>query len=105
MQDDAGVKLVEILHELDLTEEMVRDHVIRPDHIKAAALRIELHDVGDGDHDPGSSPPSSGLFYRLNVQNLSIEATRYRAESSRRHDRRQCRWPASRHTQSLGRRT
>ena len=71
MADHAEVRLVEILHELGLTEEMVRDHVIRPDHVKAAALGIELHDVGEGDDDPNNPPPPSGLFYRLNVQKLS----------------------------------
>jgi CubicO group peptidase (beta-lactamase class C family) len=71
MEDYAEVRLVEILHKLGLTEEMVQDHVIRPDHVKAAALRIELRDVGDGDDDPSSPPPPSGLFYRLNVQKLS----------------------------------
>jgi CubicO group peptidase (beta-lactamase class C family) len=49
---------------------MVRDHVIRPEHVNAAVLRVELHDVGDGDDDPSTPPPPSGLFYRLNVQKL-----------------------------------
>jgi CubicO group peptidase (beta-lactamase class C family) len=70
MEDHADVRLVNILHKLGLTEEMVRDHVTRPDHVKAAALRIELRDVGDGDDDPSDPPPPSGLFYRLNVQKL-----------------------------------
>jgi hypothetical protein len=71
MEDYAEVRLVEILHKLGLTEEMVRNHVFRPDHVREAALRIELHDVGDGDDDPTDPPPPSGLFYRLNVQKLS----------------------------------
>jgi hypothetical protein len=50
---------------------MVRNHVIRPDHISAAALRTELHNVGDGDDDSSNPPPPSGRFYRLNVQKLS----------------------------------
>jgi hypothetical protein len=71
MEDYAEVRLVEILHKLGLTEEMVRHHVIRPDHLKAASLRVEVRDVGDGDDDPSNPPPPSGLFYRLNVQRLS----------------------------------
>ena len=73
MEDRADVRLVEILHKLGLTEQMVRDHVIRPDHLDAAALRIELHDAGDGDDNPSDPPPPSGLFYRLNVQKLSSD--------------------------------
>jgi CubicO group peptidase (beta-lactamase class C family) len=71
MQDYAEVRLVEILHKLGLTTEMVRDHVFRPDHVNEAHLHIELHEVGDGDHDPSDPPPPSGRFYRLNVQKLS----------------------------------
>jgi CubicO group peptidase (beta-lactamase class C family) len=73
VEDQAEVRLVEILHKLGLTEEMVRQHVIRPDHVKEPTLRIELHDVGDGDDEPSDPPPPSGLFYRLNVQKLSRE--------------------------------
>lgn len=70
MEDHAEVRSVEILHKLGLTEEMVRDHVMRPNHIKTAALHIELHEVGDGDDDPRNPPPPSGVFYRLNVEKL-----------------------------------
>lgn len=70
MDDYAEVRSVKVLHELGLTEDMVRDHVIRPERVNAAALRIELRDAGDGDDDP-SNPPLSGLFYSLNVQKLS----------------------------------
>jgi hypothetical protein len=73
MEDRADLRLVEILHKLGLTEQMVRDHVFRPDHVNAAALRIELHDAGEGDDDPSDPPPPSGLFYRLNVQKLSSD--------------------------------
>ena len=51
MEDHAGVTRVDVLRQLGLTEQMVRDHVIRPDHVKAAALHIELRDAGDGDDD------------------------------------------------------
>jgi CubicO group peptidase (beta-lactamase class C family) len=71
MEGHAEIRSVEILRKLGLTEDMVRDHVIRPDHVKAAALRIELHDVGEGDDDSSDPLPPSGLFYRLNVQKLS----------------------------------
>jgi CubicO group peptidase (beta-lactamase class C family) len=71
MEDHADIRLVEILNRLGLTEQMVRDHVIRPDHVKVADLRIELRDAGDGDDDPSDPPPPSGLFYRLNVEKLS----------------------------------
>ena len=71
MEDYTEVRLVEILHKLGLTEEMVRDHVIRPEPVKAAALRLELRDVGDGDDDLSNPPPPSGMFYCLNVQKLS----------------------------------
>src|SRR5271157_3313770 len=70
MDDYAEVRSVKVLHELGLTEDMVRDHVIRPERVNAAALRIELRDAGDGDDDR-SNPPPSGLFYNLNVQKLS----------------------------------
>lgn len=71
MEDFAGVRLVDILHRIGLTEEMVRRHVMRPEHVEAAKLRIELRDAGDVDDDAGDLPPPSGLFYRLNVQKLS----------------------------------
>jgi hypothetical protein len=70
MENDTDVKSLEVLRKLGLTEDMVRDHVIQPDHVKAAALRIDLRDVGDGHDDPSSPPPPSGLLYRLNVQKL-----------------------------------
>lgn len=73
MDDHARLRLAEILHKLGLTEEMVRDHVIVPDQLRDAVLRIELHNVGDGDDDPSDPPPPSGLFYRLNVQKLSSD--------------------------------
>src|SRR5688572_20987527 len=64
MGDPADARSVEILHKLGLTEGMVRDHVFRPDHVTAAALRVELREPGD---DPADGPPPSGWFYRLNV--------------------------------------
>jgi CubicO group peptidase (beta-lactamase class C family) len=71
VEDFAGVRSVDILHKLGLTEEMVRAHVMRPEHVEVAKLRIELRDAGDGDDDPVDPPPPSGLFYRLNVEKLS----------------------------------
>ena len=75
MDDYAEVRSVKVLHELGLTEDMVRDHVIRPEHVNAATLRIELRDAGDGDDDP-SNPPLSGLFYSLNVQKIESRSAR-----------------------------
>jgi CubicO group peptidase (beta-lactamase class C family) len=72
MQDYAGIRSVEILHKLGLTEQLVRDHVIRPEHLNTAVLHVELHDAGDVDDDLGEPPPS-GLFYRLNVQKLQSD--------------------------------
>jgi CubicO group peptidase (beta-lactamase class C family) len=71
MEDCGEVRLDEILHKLGLTEEMVRRHVIRPDHVETATLHIELRDAGDVEDDPSDPPPPSGLFYRLNVQKLN----------------------------------
>ena len=45
---------VRFLHKLGLTEQMVRDHVIRPNHLKDAVLHIELHDAGEGADDPAT---------------------------------------------------
>lgn len=70
MEDFAGVRSVDILHKLGLTEEMVRAHVMRPEHVEAARLRIEPHDVGAGVAEP-DGPPPTGLLYRLNVEKLS----------------------------------
>src|SRR5215213_110919 len=73
MEDHIKVRLVEVLHKLGLTEEMLRQHVIRPEQVKTAALHIELRNAGAGDDDPSEPPPPSGLFYRLNVEKLSRE--------------------------------
>jgi CubicO group peptidase (beta-lactamase class C family) len=70
VEDHIDARSVEILHKLGLTEDMVRDHVFLPDHVRSAALRIELWQAGDADHDPIDAPPPSGLFYRLNVGRL-----------------------------------
>ena len=48
---------------------MVRDHVIRPDHVTIPRLRIELREPGDGDDSVAYLSPSS-LFYRLDVEQL-----------------------------------
>lgn len=73
MQDRDGVRLVEILHKLGLTEEMVRRHEFRPANVREADLRVELHEIGDGRGDPDGPPPPSGRLYRLNVQKLDRE--------------------------------
>jgi CubicO group peptidase (beta-lactamase class C family) len=71
MDDFAGVRSVDILHQLGLTEEMVRAHVIRPEHVEVAKLHIELRDAGVGDDEPDDPQPPSGRFYRLNVEKLN----------------------------------
>lgn len=71
MEDYANVRLVEILHKLGLTEQMVQEHVFRPDYLKDAALIVNLHEAGDGDDESISPTPFSGLFYRLNYEKLS----------------------------------
>lgn len=71
MEDFAGVRSVDILHKLGLTEEMVRAHVMRPEHVELTKLRVEVLDAGVGDGEPADPPPPSGLFYRLNVEKLS----------------------------------
>jgi hypothetical protein len=62
---------VRFLQNLGLTEEMVRDHIMLPDHVRNATLGIELHEAGDDDDKPSDAPPpSSGLFYHLNTEKL-----------------------------------
>lgn len=70
MDDHADARLVEILHRLGLTEAMVRDHVMRPEHVTSAAMRIELRRPGDAEDETGDAPPPSGLFYRLSIEGL-----------------------------------
>ena len=70
MDDFSGVRSVDILHSLGLTEQMVREHVIRPEHTDVAKLRVELHELGDGGKDPSAPPPPS-LLYRLNTRKLA----------------------------------
>jgi CubicO group peptidase (beta-lactamase class C family) len=71
MPDEFDARSVEILHTLGLTEAMVRDHVLDPGRLADAAQHIELHDAGDVvDADV---PPPSGLLYRLDTAQLSID--------------------------------
>jgi len=67
MTEEFDPRALEILQNLGLTAEMVRDHVLRPEQRHAAA-QFELHDAGDVT-DP-VEPPPSGLFYRLDVDGL-----------------------------------
>jgi CubicO group peptidase (beta-lactamase class C family) len=71
VEDSIDLKSIEFLHKLGLTEAMVRDHIFRPDSVRDATLHLDLHDAGHGDGDPDEPPPPSGLFYRLNAENLS----------------------------------
>src|SRR5688572_27005555 len=69
MEDHLEPRLVEILHKLGLTEQSLREHVIRP-AIERDVVQFELHEAGEGEHEPDLPPPPSGLFYRLNVEKL-----------------------------------
>ena len=66
MEDHLEPRLVEILHTLGLNEQMLRDHVIRPDIFKDT-VQFELHEAAD---ELVVTAPSRGLFYHLNVQKL-----------------------------------
>ena len=70
MRNHAELDSTEVLHRLGLTEEMVRAHVMRPDHVVNATLGFDLRRPADGTDDPSSPPPPSGLFYRLNTDQL-----------------------------------
>ena len=61
---------LEILRQFGLTEQMVRDHVSRPDYLTDAVLSFDLHQPGDGDDEPGLPPPPRGWFYHLNTKKL-----------------------------------
>ena len=69
--DPADARSVDILHTLGLTEDMVRNHVFRPDHVSTATLGIELHEAGDDANEMAEASPPSGLFYRLDVDGLA----------------------------------
>lgn len=70
MHDHTELNPNEILHRLGVTEETLRTHVMRPDHLENATLGFDLRRPADGTDDPSSPPPPSGLFYRLNTDNL-----------------------------------
>jgi CubicO group peptidase (beta-lactamase class C family) len=69
MEEYSDVRLVEALHTLGLTEQMLRDHIIRPD-FKDPIVQFELHEPLEGSDEPVIPPPPSGWFYHLNVQKL-----------------------------------
>jgi CubicO group peptidase (beta-lactamase class C family) len=66
MEDHLEPRLVEVLHKLGLTEQMLRDHVIRAD-IFNNTVQFELHEASD---ELDITAPSRGWFYQLNVQKL-----------------------------------
>ena len=68
MSDALDVHSVAILHKLGLTEDTVRDHVLRPDHLGDAEVPFDLHDAGDGAD--VFAPPPSGILYELDVDGL-----------------------------------
>ena len=69
--DPADARSVDILHTLGLTEDMVRNHVFRPDHVSTAALGIALREAGNDANDRAEASPPAGLFYRLDVDGLA----------------------------------
>ena len=70
MRDHAELDPTEVLHRLGVTEETVRAHVMRPDNVVNATLGLDLRRPADGTDDPSNPPPPSGLFYRLNTDQL-----------------------------------
>ena len=70
MEEFAEVKF---LHQLGLTEQMVRDHIMLPDHVKDASLGIELHEAGDAEDEAGASSPLVGFLYKLNTEKLASD--------------------------------
>ena len=69
MPDKFDPVALEFLHALGLTEDMVRDHVVRLEHLTVPRLKIELRDVVDGG-DVVVPPPASAVFYRLDTDQL-----------------------------------
>ena len=67
---------VKILQQLGLTEQMLRDHVFRPDDTRHAILDIDLHQAGDGSDDTDITKPPPGWFYHLNIPALRDELIR-----------------------------
>ncbi len=67
--DDTAVRSADILRALQISDQALASHVFRPDNVAAAALKVELRSVADGNKDP-ADPPPSGFFYRLNVEKL-----------------------------------
>src|SRR5262245_39735134 len=70
MPEEFDASALQFLHALGLTADMVRDHVIRPDHVTIPRLRIELREPGDGDDLVAYWSPFSA-FYRLDVAQLA----------------------------------
>ncbi|MEP7115998.1 MAG: serine hydrolase domain-containing protein [Acidobacteriota bacterium] len=60
-----------VLHKLGLSADLVRDHVLHPAHLDDATLHLELHEAGDVTDVVAT--PASGLFYRLDVDQLSLD--------------------------------
>jgi CubicO group peptidase (beta-lactamase class C family) len=69
MAEEFDARSLDFLHALGLTEPMVRDHVLRPEHVATSRLRIELLEPGDGG-DVVAPPPLSSLLYRLDAEQL-----------------------------------
>jgi CubicO group peptidase (beta-lactamase class C family) len=75
MEDHLEPRLVEILHKLGLSEQSLRDHVLRPENFGDSLVQFDLRIPSDGDPDkePKLPPPSKGWFYHLDVPQLEID--------------------------------
>jgi hypothetical protein len=75
MEDYMEPKLMEILHKMGLTEQYLRDHVLRPENFGDSLVQFDLRVPGDGDQDkePTLPPPPAGWIYHLNVPQLQSD--------------------------------
>ena len=75
MEDYLEPKLIEILHKMGLTEQSLRDHVLRPENFGDSLVQFDLRMPSDGDPDkePNLPPPPAGWFYHLNVPQLQSD--------------------------------
>ena len=67
---------VNILHQLGLNEQKVREHVFRPEHLTDTVLASDQQKVGYVFDHPDGPLGSAALFYRLNTQQLKLDLQR-----------------------------
>jgi len=74
LEDYLEPKLIEILQKMGLTEQSLRDHVLRPENFGDSLVQFDLRLPSDGDPDKEPSlPPLVGWFYHLNVPQLQSD--------------------------------